>query len=137
MAIQRIMAALRARLLSSPELVALIGDRVQAGELADVAEPVYPLITLNQMDGMLAVWAPRTTNPQRWMVQIHSQKGLHEAFGLGELVTALFHEQKNRTSGSGVCFHQIREIWSHPPVHDQTTNVWSMALQYETRASIV
>lgn len=136
MAALRILSALITRLRSIPGITALVDDRIYPRHLSEGAEPAYPCITLFQVDGSLAVWAPRTTDSQHFLIQIYSQVGPEECYALYELVTAALHEQKTLTSTGAACFHQVREIWSNSGMWLADTNAWQLSMQYQARASI-
>ena len=132
----RQMAAFRLRLTEDAALAVLVGDRVYPTHIVDVAEPVYPCITLFQAEGNQAVWLPRTFDFGVMLVQIYSKVDLQECYDIYELVTQLLHEQKTAVSRAGACFHQIREIWSNSGLWIREDSVWQQSARYLFRVSV-
>jgi len=140
----RHLAAIRARLLSSPDLVPLLGTyssgekAVHLANIFHIQEPVYPLITITEVGGERAVWAPRLLNPVAVQLDFFAKgdAGLMTAAQMYDYAVDLLHTDKTRTSSLGACFHEIREVWSHAmPFWDDDTNAWHAAARYLVRVS--
>lgn len=136
MAALRALAAIRSRLLTSPQLVAIVGDRIYLGHIFDEVEPEFPLITLRQQSGRLASWAPRLLNPARILIDCYSKKDNFEPSTLDELVESMLHLQKTLTSTSETCFHEIRKLDWNTAFRDEDTGAWRMTSQYLIRVSV-
>lgn len=128
-------AAIRARILTDPNIVAIVGDRVYLAHVFDVREPTYPCITLSQTDGLRAVWAPNLRDPAQVMVECFSKKSLEEANDLNDLIVPLLHNEKNRTSTATVSFHEIRMNFENSGFWDADTNCWRQTSRYLVRVT--
>lgn len=138
------LGAIRTRLIDSPEFFSLVGKNgsgdpaVYVAHIFDVAEPVYPAVTIRQLDGLYAVWAPRLINPARVQIDCYGKgdTGLMDAITLDDLLIDLLHTDKTRTSGPTACFHEIRRIWGDSPgTFDDGTQAWHVSSQYLVRVS--
>jgi hypothetical protein len=133
------LAAIRARLLADPTLVGLLGsgNRVRLAHIMNVEEqPPYPMITMEQMDGNLAVWAPRLIDG-KVLLNIFVQTNPEDALDIFEQVVTLLHNQKVACSIGEACFHDIRLVWfSTTATYDQDSNAWRLPMQFWVRVSI-
>lgn len=131
MAGYRYLAAIRSRLLSSPELVAFVGSRVYHGHIFDIAEPVYPLVTFMTSGAEEVVWAPNTINDGILLVQCYTKTNLEDAQAIETLVSRMLHTEKNRTSAADACFHGIRKVWGNSGLWNKETSSWQISARYE------
>ena len=141
MAYARHLAALRTRLLTDPELVTILSNdptRIHLEHIFDVAEPLYPLITISQAGAQDAVWVPRTYDPCRiqfdCFVRKNDQPGL--AMRMSERIYALCHNEKNRCSTSEACFHFIARIDEYTPKWESSQNCWRQTSLYLARVTV-
>lgn len=140
----RHLAAIRARLMSSPELVAILAKTpapdslpaVYLGNIIDIQEPKYPCIALRQASGMLGVWANRIVDPAQIVIDCLSKKDAFEPSTMEEIVESLLHVQKTLTSGVGACFHEIRKINWDTAFWDSDTGAWRVVTTYLVRVSL-
>jgi len=141
----RHLAAIRTRLLSSPELVAILAttpspDNLPAIYLSHIFEVpdyevAYPCITLTQADGGRATWAPQLWNPARVQIDYFSKTNQFEPAIMAELGEDLLHTDKTRTSTTEACFHEIREVFSNTSFWERDTNAWRQTVIYLVRVS--
>lgn len=135
MPVRPILAAFRTRILAIDGVSALVADRVYPAHLADVAEPAYPCVTLFHLRARRGVWMPRVSDPGVLLIQSWSKTDMDEVLNLYELVSEGLHAQVTRTSGSGVCFHEVREVDSRGPTWVAEDSTWVMSAWYHYRAS--
>lgn len=135
MALSRIIAAFRTRILAIDGVDDLVADRVYPAHLADVAQPVYPCVTLFHLRGRQGVWMPRIGDPAAMLVQAWSKVDEQEVLGLYDLISTGLHNQKTLTSTSDVCFHEVRELNSQGPTWIREDSVWLVSAWYHYRAS--
>jgi hypothetical protein len=141
----RHLAAIRSRLLSSPELTAIVArtpapdslPAIYLGHIFEVpeAEVVYPCVTLSQPDGNRAVWAPSLWDAARVQIDFFSKNNQFEPATMAELAEDLLHTDKTRTSTAEACFHEIREFFSNTSSWDGDTNAWRQTVIYLVRVS--
>lgn len=138
------LGAIRTRLINDPVLFGLIGKNafgdpaVYVSHIHDVNEPVYPAITLRQLQAHLAVWAPRLIDPARVQIDIYSKgdTGKMDVINLEDRLIDLLHTDKTQTSGPTACFHEIRQLNTDSPGNfDYDTEAWHISLQYLVRVS--
>jgi hypothetical protein len=141
----RPIAAFRQRLVGDPNLdplsaalVAIVGERVGPSFAVDENDqPVYPCITLYQTEGKQALWAPRTFDPSVMQLQIYSKSSQQECWDCYELCTKLLHNQHTLTSSSGLCLHQIVEIFSNSGLWIPEDSVWQLTVRYRFFATVL
>lgn len=139
------LGAIRTRLINDPTVFGLVGKNasgdpaVYVAHIFDVAEPVYPAVTIRQLDGLFAVWAPRLVNPARVQIDCYGKgdSGQMDVITLDDLIFTLLHTDKTNTSGPTACFHEIRKVWGDGPgTFDDGTQTWHVSSQYLVRVSI-
>ena len=142
MAALRHLAAIRARLLSSPELVSILattpdGDpAVYLGNIFAVRESVYPCVTIGQSRASMGVWATRIVDPGYVVIECFSKKDVLEPSTMEELVEGLLHVQKTLVSSANACFHEIRKLDWNTAFWDSDTGAWRCAAMYLVRVSL-
>lgn len=138
------LGAIRTRLINDPVLFGMVGKNasgdpaIYVAYIFDVAEPVYPAVTIRQLDGKLAVWAPRLIDPCRVQIDHYGKgdTGQNDVISLDDRLIDLLHTDKTHTSGPTACFHEIRRIDSNSPgTFDFNTETWHISSQYLVRVS--
>jgi hypothetical protein len=138
----RHLAAIRSRLLSSPELAILARtpapDSLPAIYLATFLTRRKPRLSVHypvSADGNRAVWAPKLWDAAQIQIDFFSKNNQFEPATMAELVEDLLHTDKTRTSTAEACFHEIREVFSNTAFWDGDTNAWRQTVRYLVRVS--
>lgn len=139
----RHLAAIRSRLISSPELVSLLATTpagspaVYIAHIYDIRSPRYPLITLRQVTANMNVWATRMIDPGRVLLDFFSKNNPEEPLQMEELAESLLHVQKTLTSSNGACFHEIRKVDWSTAIWEGDTGAWRASAVYQIRVSLL
>jgi hypothetical protein len=142
MAALRHIAAIRARLLQSTDLVPILAltpdgsPAVYLGHIFNVTEPAFPCITIQQTDGHLGVWAPRVIDPGHILIDCFSKKNNLQPSEMDEFVEAMLHQQADLTSGPNACFKEIRKDGWTTALWDADTRAWRTASRYVIHAFV-
>lgn len=132
----RHLAAIRARLIGSPDLVALVPtNQVYLSSIFAAVEVAYPCIALSQVDGNRGVWAPYVLDPTTVQVDMYAKgdSGQNDVVTIAELVDSLLHFQKQLTSTNSACFAEIRRTWGNTPMWQEDVDAWRMTHRYLVR----
>lgn len=127
------LVAIRARLLTSPALVAYVSDRVQLQHIWDVAEPVFPLITMSQMDGNSATWGAGLTDPCRVMIEYFGQRDIEQPGEMQLLTTKLLDGLPALVSTTACRFRFINQVWTNTGYWDNDTSAWRCGAQFQVK----
>jgi hypothetical protein len=138
----RSLAAIRSRLLTDPNLAAIVGTRISLAYIFDQAETVYPCITIAQMDGNNPPWlnvpggtiyGGVTLVEGQVMVESFSKTAVDQVSLIDDYVFALLHKQESLTSGGGACFKEIRRTWNKSGEWDGSSNFWRTASRFTVK----
>jgi hypothetical protein len=132
----RHLAAVRSRLLSSPDLAAIVpAGNIYLSYIFAINQVQYPCIALSQGDGNRGVWVPYVLDPLTMQVDIYAKgdAGQMDVLNISELVDSLLHNQKALTSTNSACFAEIRRTWGNSPQWQDDVDAWRITHKYLIR----
>lgn len=128
---------IRTRLLGN-SVVQAHNCSVTHAHLADLENPVYPVITLNDYDGGHSTWDRKTLDPGNMMIQIASQNDMEDCHDLYEAMIDALHLRRREMTESGVIqFHDIREIWHNSGLWDPLLEAWVLSSRFLIRVTVL
>lgn len=148
MAALRHIAAIRARLLQSTDLVpilALTPENVPAIYIAhvwDIKEPVFPCVTIYQPDASLGVWGeqgvgvPLAIDPGKITIESFSKLNNRQPSEMDEFIHGMLHKQESLISTASACFKEIRKTNWNMALFDPDTRAWRVTATYVVRVFV-
>lgn len=148
MATLRHLAAIRSRLFSDTTLPGILAKdmsgnpAIYIANIFDIREPLYPCVTLSQMDGSNPPWATtpggtvyggQTLLECQVMIQTFSKNEVDEASTIDDYIFALLHKQEGRISSANATFKECRRTWVNSAAWDGSANFWRSASRYLVR----
>ena len=144
MAALRHIAAIRARLLQSTDLVpvlAVTSDGVPAiylSHIFGVNEAVFPCVTLTQRTGNLGVWVPRIIDPATILIDSFSKANNRQPSEMDEFIEGMLHKQEQLLNqlNLNAQFGEIRKTGWNTSMWDEQTRSWRVTSMYLVRAVV-
>lgn len=148
MAVLRHIAAIRARLLQSTDLVPILATTpegtaaIYAEHIWSIKEPVFPCVTIYQPDANLGVWGeqgvgvPLAIDPGRLLIESFSKLNNRQPSEMDEFIHGMLHKQESLISTANACFQEIRKTNWNMAQFDPDTRAWRVSAQYLIRVFV-